>query len=196
MVGIYLFSCIAIHKNFDIVYQDINGQRDIGGDAFDVDLTKYDFIIATPPCNYYSKINRKRDESEYALKTKDYLPRIIEILLKLGKPFIVENVLNESLIPHQFDYDCFVYKVANHTYWTNVQLPRIYDLPYIKTKKTEDNTLFRQGGFNVHLVVEYFLRVLHLTEYVLYSDPLKDILPFQSKCEKLNLFDFKDEEDI
>lgn len=177
MKGIYLFSCIAIHKNFDLVYQDIDGKRDIGGSAFDVDLSSYDYIIATPPCNYYSKINQDRDNSEYSLLTKDYLPRIIEILLKLGKPFIVENVLNESLIPHQYDYDCYVYKVSGHTYWTNIQLPCIYQLPFIKANKVKDNTLFRQGGYNVHLVVEYFLRVLHFSEFVLFQDPLDAFIP-------------------
>ena len=182
MKGIYLFSCIAIHKNFDIIFQDINGQRDLDGSAFDYDLSQYDFIIATPPCNYYSKINHNREESDYALKTKDFLPNIIGILLQLGKPFIVENVINESLIPHQYDYDCFVYKVGGHSYWTNIKLDEIYNLPYIKQKKVQDNTLFRQGGYNVHLAVEYFLRVIHYTDFVYYSDPLANILPIPDKA--------------
>lgn len=177
MKGIYLFSCIAIHKNFDLVYQDINGNRDIGGNAFDIDLSQYDYIIATPPCNYYSKINNKRDESEYALKTKDYLPMIIAKLLEFNKPFIVENVINESLIPHQYDYDCYVYKVGGHSYWTNIRLDHIYDLPYVKQNKTKDNTLFRQGGYNVHLAVEYFLRVIHFTPYEYYKDVLDSFIP-------------------
>ena len=55
MKGIYLAAFKAYHPNYDIVYQDINGKRDIGGDMMDVDLTQFDFIIATPPCNYYSR---------------------------------------------------------------------------------------------------------------------------------------------
>lgn len=31
MKGIYLASFMAEHPNYDIVYQDINGKRDIGG---------------------------------------------------------------------------------------------------------------------------------------------------------------------
>lgn len=182
MKGVYLFSCIAIHKNFDIDYNDNLINRDLNCSAFEVDLSKYDYIIATPPCNYYSKINQQRDISEYSLKTKDYLPNILEVLISLNKPFIVENVLNETLIPHQFDYDCYVYKVSGHTYWTNIELPRIYDLPFIKAKKVQDNTLFRQGGYNVHLVVEYFLRVLHYTNFKYFEDPLYNILKIPDKA--------------
>ena len=73
MRGIYLAAYKAMHPNHDIVYQDINGKRDIGGDMMEVDLTPYDFIIATPPCNWWSRANWRRDSSEYSLKTKHLL---------------------------------------------------------------------------------------------------------------------------
>lgn len=50
--GIYLAAFKANHPNHNITYQDINGLRDIDGDMLQTDLTPYDFIIATPPCNY------------------------------------------------------------------------------------------------------------------------------------------------
>ena len=91
-VGIYLAAFKAMHPKYAIVYQDINGKRDIGGDMMNVDLTPYDFIIATPPCNWWSRANYRRDRSPYALQTKHLLPDIIKKLCEQDKPFIVENV--------------------------------------------------------------------------------------------------------
>ena len=45
MFGIYLAAFKAYHPNHKIVYQDINGKRDIGGDMMEVDLADYDYII-------------------------------------------------------------------------------------------------------------------------------------------------------
>ena len=95
MRGIYLASFKALHEDYDIVYQDIIGHRDIGGDMMDVDLTPYDYIIATPPCNWWSRANYRRNSSEYALKTKHLLIDILHKLANQDKPFIVENVRNE-----------------------------------------------------------------------------------------------------
>ena len=48
--GIYLGSYKAHHPNHNIIYQDINGERDLDGDMMDIinnkDLGKYDFIIS------------------------------------------------------------------------------------------------------------------------------------------------------
>ena len=96
MKGIYLAAFKAEHPNYDIVYQDILGNRDIGGDMMEVNLEPYDFIIATPPCNWWSRANYRRDRSEYALKTKHLLPDIIDKLIQIQKPFIVENVKNKE----------------------------------------------------------------------------------------------------
>ena len=65
MKGIYLAAFTALHPDYDITYQDINGKRNIAGDMLDVDLKGYDFIISTPPCNWWSKANWQRDTSEY-----------------------------------------------------------------------------------------------------------------------------------
>lgn len=92
MKGIYLPSYKALHPNHDIVYQDINGERDIGGDMLEVDLSPYDYIIATPPCNWWSRANYRRNSYEYALKTKHLLIDILHKLCNQSKPFIVENV--------------------------------------------------------------------------------------------------------
>lgn len=58
MKGIYLFTNRARHPNHDIVYNDVEEKYkcDITANAFDVQLDEYDFIIATPPCNWWSLI--------------------------------------------------------------------------------------------------------------------------------------------
>lgn len=72
MKGIYLAAFRARHPNYNIVYQDINPRCkcDLQGDMLEVELKDYDFIIATPPCNYWSRANYRRETSEYAQKNK------------------------------------------------------------------------------------------------------------------------------
>lgn len=99
MKGVYLGACRAYHPNYDLDYNDIVPcyHNNIICDMLAVDLDNYDFIIATPPCNYYSRANWRRNTSEYSLKTKHLLPDIIEKCSISGKPFIIENVRNYNL---------------------------------------------------------------------------------------------------
>ncbi len=170
MKGIYLASYKALHPNHDIIYQDINGQRDIDGDMMDVDLSSYDFIIATPPCNWYSRANYRRNTSEYALKTKHLLPGILKKLCNQSKPFIVENVKNKKLFQQEglLDVNCYIHFVGRHTYWTNIlmdtsdiiQKPKV-EIVNGKRKWLSSQNLDkrdRQGGEEVHEVIERFLQ--------------------------------------
>jgi hypothetical protein len=183
--GIYLASYKALHANYNIVYQDINGKRDIDGDMLNTNLDQYDYIIATPPCNYYSRANYRRETSEYAQKTKHLLPNILDKLIELDKPFIVENVRNPNLFNkvNLFNKKCFVYIHGRHTYWTNIafnpsNIKQENEYKLAVCKKKDDGTWFktgqiyignmnninskdRQGGENVHNVIEYWLEVLH-----------------------------------
>ena len=171
--GIYLASYKASHPNYDIVYQDINGKRDLGGDMMDIDLSNYDFIIATPPCNYWSRANYRRDRSPYALKTKNLLPDILKKLCSQSKPFIVENVRNSTMFAREglFNLPCFVYIVGRHTYWSNILIitsdieqrkDNVADGVYIASKNCKDDAnSTREGGWNVHQVIERFLETLH-----------------------------------
>lgn len=157
--GIYLASFKAYHPKYNIVYQDINGQRDIGGDMMDVDLSEYDFIIASPPCNYYSRANYRRDTSFYAQKTKNLLPDILKKLIDLGKPFIIENVRNSVLMSHLNNFGAFVYEYGRHTYFTNI----LFDLTgvvQINDKVQDRPSSIRQGGINVHNVIDRWLQYL------------------------------------
>lgn len=158
MKGIYLCSRFARHPNYNIVYNDIdfNCSPDILADCRDVNLEGYDFIICTPPCNYWSRANYRRNFSLYALNTWMLLPEMIEKLIDIGKPFIVENVRNSKLFNEYglFNYKCFIYFIGRHTYWTNIMLPYVkQSVEHIKylSREKRDNTK------NVYEVIEIFL---------------------------------------
>ena len=165
MKGIYLGAYKAKHPNYNIVYQDINGKRDLPGDMMNIDLSDYDFIIATPPCNYYSKARGNKKPSEYALNTKHLLPDIIKKLELLNKPYIVENVRNRSLMNESYNIASYVYCLGRHTYFTNIMfnpsnIKQIQDYKYGGIKLVKNG----QGGLNVHNVIEFWLENLKLTE--------------------------------
>ena len=176
--GIYLASFTANHPQHNIIYQDINDKRDIGGDMMDIInskmLDEYDYIIATPPCNWWSRANYRRNESEYALKTKHLLIDTLRSLCCCGIPFIVENVRNDKLFKQYglFDYEwLYIYKIGRHTYWTNVEVEELNNIiqkPIVeivngKRKWLSSQNLsrkHRQGGEEVHEVIEKWLEVV------------------------------------
>lgn len=174
MLGIYLGAYEAYHLGYKIVYQDINGKRDLGGDMLDIDLSGYDFIVCTPPCNWWSRGNYRRNFSEYSLITRCLLPVMIMRLKKLGKPFIIENVRNRTFFKEfgLFDMGVKHFEIGRHTYWSNidfkyddiVQKPKIeYDLNGKKKYMSSQNIApkFRQGGEEVHEVIERFLQTIY-----------------------------------
>lgn len=171
MQGIYLAACKARHPNYNIIYQDIDKKYncDLSGDMLEIDLTPYDYIIATPPCNYWSKANPYYKTSEYALKTKDLLPAIIEKLALLNKPFIIENVKNFKRMSENgiFNlcnkYGIYIYIVGRHTYFTNIMCnltcKQQQDFKYGGVRVNNDG--YNQGGTNVHNVIEIWLEYIH-----------------------------------
>ena len=176
MKGIYLAACLARHPNYNIDYNDIDDKFgcNIICDMMDVDLTKYDYIIASPPCNYYSRANYRRDISEYALSTKHLLPQILEKCGKLNKPFLIENVRNKVVMKQKgiFDicnkYNIFVYFVGRHTYFTNqfINLTCKQKIDHVAKQIYYSKNLnkYRQGGENVHNVIEIWLEYIHKKE--------------------------------
>lgn len=172
MKGIYLGAYTAVHPDYDIVYQDINGKRDIPGNMMDIDLSEYDFVIATPPCNYYSRESGNR-HSKYAEDTAHLLPDIIEKLRTQKKIFIVENVRNDKKFRDLglFDYDdVYVFRIGRHTIWSSIWfyhwIPYEYefesycDVGGNRHCRDRDNhkKRNRQGSDNVHLIVETWLK--------------------------------------
>lgn len=171
MKGIYLAACKARHENYDIVYQDIDNRYkcELGGDMMEIDLSPYDYIIATPPCNWWSKANPYYKTSKYALETKHLLPDILKKLGSQNKPFIVENVKNLKRMRENgvFDicdkYNIYIYIVGRHTYFTNImcnlQCEQIQDFKYGGVRINNDG--YNQGGTNVHNVIELWLKVIN-----------------------------------
>ncbi len=173
MKGIYLAAYKAKHEGAELIYQDINGERDLAGDMMEIDLTPYDYIIATPPCNWWSRANYRRNTSEYALKTKHLLIDILNKLSQEKRPFIVENVRNDSLFKQHglFNFsNLYFYKIGRHTYWSNIKFKcdDIIQIPKTiiedgKKKFMSSQNLARkdrQGGEEVHQVIERFLETI------------------------------------
>lgn len=94
-------------------------------DMLDVDLEPFDILIATPPCNYYSKANYRRETSVVAQATKHLLPSILDKFVKTGKPFLIENVCNWSIYPRFLKElvkanDIYVYTYGGHYFMSNI----------------------------------------------------------------------------
>ena len=167
MKGLYLCAFYARHNDYDIVYNDVDEKTkpDLLCDALEVDLKPYDFIIATPPCNFWSHAHSEKQCGEYALKTKHLLPDLLIKLAETGKPFIVENVRNVPRMKKYgiFDiaskYGLYIQFVGRHTYFTNIFC--CLDEHQKKDFRTHgihlNTTKNAQGGENVHKVIENWL---------------------------------------
>lgn len=164
---IYLASGRAVLKYPYVIYNDYIVKRDLVCDMMQVDLSEFDILIATPPCNYYSHANNMRETSKYAQETKHLLPDIIDKFIKTGKPFIVENVRNAPLFSKLglYDKNCFIYKHGRHTYWTNIMfnmsaIPQEHDFKQIPGYGCVRLKSYVQGGKNVNDVLDYFIDVV------------------------------------
>lgn len=178
MKGIYLAACLARHSNYELDYNDIDKSTNcnIIGDMLSVDLNSYDYLIASPPCNYYSRANYRRENSRYAQITKHLLPCILVKFALQNKPFIIENVRNNVLFEKNGIIDiCKIYNiniqyVGRHTYFTNIHI----DLQCEQIKENVQkgsyysmNPLnYRQGGTNVHNVIEKWLKYINKGENI------------------------------
>ena len=167
MKGIYLCANKARHPDFNIVYQDIDPKCkcDILGDMFEVDLTPFDFIVCTPPCNWWSKTNPYYYKSFYALSTRHLLPCALIRLAALGKHFIVEGVKNIKRYTenHIFricaEYHIKYQIVGRHIYFSNIDVdlscPQIQDFRYGGVRVNNDG--YNPGGTNVYNCIQIWL---------------------------------------
>ncbi len=162
MKVIYLASGHDRLEYENVTYQDINNNRDLGGDMLEVDLSDYDILIATPPCNYWSRANYRRETSEYSQKTKHLLPEIIKKFLETKKPFIVENVRNFPLFEKNNLMnieDVKVYYLGRHTYWTNINISDILIKVELPDKNIQNIAVNkRQGGKDITQLFNLFIK--------------------------------------
>jgi len=160
MLGLYM--CARKHRipGYNIIYNDIVDYEgiDLCCDCLNINLEPYDFIIATPPCNYYSRANYRRQTSEVAQRTKHILPKLIEKLSQLNKPFIIENVCNSSLLPKS---KLFEFEFGQHHFYTNVFMLIPHNSYAIRQNKQYISRNKRDGNYNVDLVIKYFLEAIH-----------------------------------
>lgn len=165
--GLYLAACKARHPNWNIKYNDIDKKYgcDIVADMLTVSTYGYAYLIATPPCNFYSKINYRYYRSKYAWQTINLLPLVLMKFAETDKPFIVENVINRKKfeflgIYKLCDYlGIFYQEVGRHTYFTNVKCDlsceQHQDFRYGGYRVNTDG--YNQGGSNVAAVIEKWL---------------------------------------
>ena len=159
MKGIYLASREHRIPNYDIDYNDIINYKGINrpGDMLQIDINEYDYVIATPPCNYYSRANYRRETSIVAQATKHLLPEILKKLETYNKPFIVENVCGGKLLPKTNFYE---FKFGNHYFYTNV-LMLILDKSFAeKQNKQYKSRKNRDNNKNVHMIIDLFLETI------------------------------------
>lgn len=165
---IYLAAGKAQLKYENVVYNDYFLKRDLVCDMMQVDLSDFDILIATPPCNYYSRANSFRETSVYSQSTKHLLPDIIDKFIKTGKPFIVENVRNAPMFRKLglYDKNCFIYTHGRHTYWTNIlinfsNIPQEHDFGHKEgCKHVVRLKPYVQGGKNVNDCLDFWVETV------------------------------------
>lgn len=165
MKGIYLASRKHRIKEANLDYNDIIQYDGINkpGDMMLINLDEYDYIIATPPCNYYSRANYRRDLSEVAQSTKHLLPGILSKLALIDKPFIVENVCNKTLLPKTNFYE---FNFGQHHFYTNVFM-LVYDKSYAERQnKQYKSQSKRDDNENVNLIIRLFLETIGAIEWI------------------------------
>ena len=100
------------------------------------DLSSFDAIHASPPCQAFSKcksLSIARNGGKYG-EHEDYIERVRELLKKIGKPYVIENVegspLNNpiSLCGSQFEN---LYTQRKRLFESNVVL----NTPNVKVKR-------------------------------------------------------------
>ena len=57
-----------------------------------------------------------------------------------------------------YDKPCLIYMIGRHTYWTNMLITS--DIEQIKDNIQNKTSKNRQGGFNVHNVIEQFIQIV------------------------------------
>lgn len=159
MKGIYLASKEHRLPGYNIDYNDIEKYEGINkpGNMLEININEYDYVIATPPCNYYSRANYRRERSKIAQETKHLLPDILEKLKNYNKPFIVENVCNSTLLPKT---NFIEFEFGNHHFYTNVFM-LIYHKSYAEKQDKQNKSYgHRDNNKNVHLIIELFLETI------------------------------------
>ena len=118
----YEYIAVDINKEVLKVHRYFNPKSQVmQRDAYtftDDELEEFDFIWASPPCQSHSRAQviwkrRKPDMRLYDL---------IRQLRRVGKPFVVENVIPYYKPPIPWNY-----RIDRHVLWTNLKLPPLVE---------------------------------------------------------------------
>lgn len=144
-------------------------KTDIQKDCQQINYDEFDMIIASPPCNYWSKANYRRDreESKYAQKTKYLLQFFLNIATNNNKPIIIENVINRKLMEKELKIPNNIEIVINgrHTYFSNKNIQFIKKFTFEKSCNiVNKSTKQRQGDNQVQQVFEKFIKIYGLKQ--------------------------------
>lgn len=87
-----------VAAGFDVVGVDVKDQpeypwRFVRADALKIELTGYDFIWASPPCQAHSRATKRWSTAVHA----DQIPATRERLKKTGALWVIENVVGAPL---------------------------------------------------------------------------------------------------
>lgn len=145
---------------FDVVGVDIEPQLNypykfIQADAIEflktADLTEFDAIHASPPCQAHSRakyLSLARNGGKYG-DHKDFIAETRELLRKIGKPYIIENVVGAPLInPISLYGTQFknIYTQRQRNFESNINL-KPPETPMQKKKTPTAGNGFGQDGF-------------------------------------------------
>lgn len=120
-------SAVGLYRaGFEVVGFDIETQgsypfKHYVQNALTVDLSEFDAVWASPPCQLYS-ISRLHD-LDGDRKYPDYIPRVRETLIESGLPYIMENVGNAPLnSPVMLCGESFNLRVTRHRFFESNQV--------------------------------------------------------------------------
>jgi len=118
----YKYIAVDINKEVLKVHKYLNPKSQVvHRDAYtftDDEFKEFDFIWASPPCQSHSRAQviwkrRKPDMRLYDL---------IRQLKRIGRPFVVENVIPYYKPPIPWNY-----RIDRHVLWTNLNLPPLIE---------------------------------------------------------------------
>lgn len=109
------------------------------GDALEADLSGFDFVHASPPCQEYSKLNTLYDERP----ERDILVPMREKLIASGLPYVIENVEHSPLRGALW--------LCGSEFGLTTTHPRFGEVVLRRHRGFESNVfLFGAGGCNCH----------------------------------------------
>ncbi len=118
-----------VQKHYPYKFHQLDALAVLRGET-DVQLSSFDFIHASPPCQTHTSLTFLRDAQGGKTTVVDILDEVVDLLVALNKPFVVENVVGATLAArhaglHQIVLcgSMFGLKVRRHrVFWTNMQL--------------------------------------------------------------------------